>query len=131
MKDSEKIKTCKPSLINNRADFNYRFEYEDSMGAKWDFGLHTMNAKQAGAVMSSLAVVRLSSDGKTETEIETNMALVHTATVYNALDNWNLDEPITIANIDMMPSDVRNALVQAIEDHENKIKSELSSHVKN
>lgn len=128
---TDKIKTCKPSLINNRADFNYRFEYVDSTNAEWAFDLQTMTAKQIGAVMASIAVVKLNSEGLPETELQSNMELSNTVMIYNALRSWNLDEPITIDNIDMMPKGVRTALLKAITTHEDALKSELPSQVKN
>ena len=128
---SEKIKSCKPSLISNRADFNYRFQFTDSQGAEWEFGLHTMNSRQRGAVQASFVTVKMSNEGKPETEVESNMELFNTALIMNALDTWNLDEPTTITNIELMPKDVRTALVSAIQAHESNNDLTLESDVKN
>jgi len=127
---SDKIETCKPSLISNRPDFSYRLEYIAVDKALWQFELHTMSAKQRGAITASLAVTRLN-EGKLETEIESNMELVHTATIYNALTSWNLDEPISLNNIDLLPKDVRDALVKAINAHEANNDSTLEAELKN
>lgn len=128
---TDKIKTCKPSLISSRADFNYKFAYTDNTGAEWEFDLHTLSAKQRGAIQSSYAVVKLDNEGKAKTEIEGNMELIATVTIYNALSTWNLDETITIDNIDLLPKNVRNALTTAISDHESENDLSLESEIKN
>ena len=128
---SDKIKTCKPSLITNRPDFNYSFAYTDKTGADWIFSLHTLNARQRGAVQASYAVVKLDSENKPQTEIESNMELIYTATIWNAMDSWNLDEAITIDNIDLLPQDVRLALYNAITAHESNNDETLESEIKN
>ena len=128
---TDKIKTCKPSLITNRPDFNYKFEYTDKAGAEWCFSLHTLNARQRGAVQASYAVVKLDSENKPQTEIESNMELIYTATIWNAMDSWNLDEAITIDNIDLLPQDVRLALYNAITAHESNNDETLESEIKN
>jgi len=128
---SEKIKSCKPSLISNRADFNYRFQYTDLSGAVWEFGLHTMNSRQRGAVQASFVTVKMSNEGKPETEVESNMELFNTALIMNALDTWNLEDPINVNNCELLPKDVRTALVSAIQAHESNNDSTLESDVKN
>ena len=127
----DKIKSCKPSLISNRADFNYRFQYTDLSGAEWEFGLHTMNSRQRGAVQASFVTVKMSNEGRPETEVESNMELFNTALIMNALDTWNLEEPINVNNIELMPKDVRTALVAVIQAHESNNDLNLESDVKN
>lgn len=128
---SDKIKTCKPSLLSNRADFNYRFRFTDRAGAEWEFGLHTMSARQRGAVQASSIIVKMSSEGKPEPEIENNLELFKTAQIMNAIDTWNLDEPITVANVELIPAEVRDALFAAIQAHENNDDIVLESETKN
>lgn len=127
----EKFTTCKPSLLNSRADFNYRFEFTDISGAVWEFGLHTMNARQRGAVQASYAVVKIDSEGKPVPEIESNMELFYTALIMNALDTWNLDDPINAINTELLPKGVRTALVAAIQAHESNNDVNLESDIKN
>lgn len=128
---SDKIKTCKPSLINSRADYNYRLEYTDTTGADWEFDMHTMNARQRGAIQASLAVVKMGADNQVKTEIESNMELVNTATIMNAITGWNLDDEVTITNVDLLPKDVRAFLVAAINAHETGNDATLESEIKN
>ena len=128
---SDKIKTCKPSLITAKADFKYRFNFIDQTKAEWNFELHTLSARQRGAVQASYVVVKLDNEGKPQREIDSNMELFFTATIYNALDSWNLDEPITVDNIDLLPSDVRNALFMAITAHETNNDETLEAELKN
>jgi hypothetical protein len=127
----EKITTCKPSLLSSRTDFNYRFEFTDTNGAVWEFGLHTMNARQRGAVQASFMIVKVSNEGKPQPEIESNMELYFTALIMNAIDSWNLEDAITINNVELMPKDVRSALVEAIKAHEGSNDLNLESDVKN
>ncbi len=128
---TDKIKSCKPSLITNRPDFNYRLEFTDSSGADWDFGLHTLSAKQRGAIQASYATVKLSSEGKAETIVNNNMELMITATIYNALESWCIEEAITTDNIDLLPKDVRMALYTSITDHEATNDFTLEAEIKN
>jgi len=128
---TDKIKSCKPSLITGRPDFNYRLEFTDSNGADWEFGMHTLSAKQRGAIQASYATVKLSSEGKAETIVNNNMELMITATIYNALESWCLEEAITTDNIDLLPKDVRMALYTAITDHEATNDFTLEAEIKN
>ena len=128
----DKIKTCKPSLITSRPDFNYRFDYTDQSGAVWEFGLHTMTAKQRGASSASLMIIEQNADNKPQIKQETNNELYVTAVIFNALDTWNLEDvAVTVANIDLLPSDVRLALFKCINTHENDNDSTLESEIKN
>jgi len=128
---SEKINSCKPSLISNRADFNYRFQFTDSQGAEWEFGLHTMNARQRGEVQTAYVKIRQDETGKPVPILESNMEICLTFLILNVLDSWNLDEAITPDNLDNLPKDVRTALVDAIQAHESNNDLNLESDVKN
>ena len=128
---SDKIATCKPSLISNRADYNYKLAYTDKLGAEWEFELHSMSAAQIGAIDASRVVVRIDAENNPQTEVNTNAEKVHTVIIYNALTAWNIDEPVTVANIDLLPKDVRKALLAAIAKHENDNKDTLEAELKN
>ena len=128
---SDKIKTCKPSLISNRANFSYKLEFTDSTGATWEFGLHTYSAAQKGAIEASRFLVKITNEGKAETEIENNLEKIKTVQIYNALISWNLDEKISVDNINLLPDDVRTAIIAAIDAHENNNSETLQGEIKN
>ena len=128
---SDKIATCKPTLISNRADFSYKLEFTDSTGATWEFGLHTYSAAQKGAIDASRYLVKISRSGEANTEIENNLEKIRTVQIFNALSSWNLDEKINLDNINLLPDDVRSALIAAIDAHELKNAKTLEAEIKN
>ena len=132
IKRNEKIAGCKPSLLSARPDFRYQFTFIDKSGAEWEFGLHTLSARQRGAIQASYATVKISSEGKAKQEIESNLELVTTATIMNALDSWNLEDvKIDVASVDMLPMDVRQALSEAIAAHESGNDATMEAELKN
>ena len=131
IKKNEKIAGCKPTLINQRTNAKYRLSYIDTTGAEWEFDLHTMSARERGAIQASWAVIKFDEKGKPKQITENNLELVNSATIFNALSDWNLDADKTPDNIDQLPKDVRSALLAAINEHETELNAELESEVKN
>jgi hypothetical protein len=77
-------------------------------------------------------IIEQNADNKPQIKQETNNELYITAVIFNALDTWNLeDAAVTVANIDLLPSDVRLALFKCINTHETNNDESLEAETKN